>query len=80
VQVQVPALQVWPLPHAVQALPPTPHVGLLDVWQWPPLSQHPLGHEVASQTQAPLPLHRCPVAHAPQVAPLTPQVPVPSLA
>jgi hypothetical protein len=45
---------------------------MLEVWHWPLLSQQPLGHEVALQTQAP-PLHACPLAQALQVAPVTPQ-------
>jgi hypothetical protein len=39
---------------------------------WPLLSQHPFGHEVASQTQL-VPLQRCPVAHVAHVAPALPQ-------
>ncbi len=38
----------------------------------PPLQQ-PLGHEIASQTHRPLPLHSCPAAHAPHAAPPVPQ-------
>jgi hypothetical protein len=55
-QVQAPALeQAWPLPHALQAAPPLPQVEFAEVRHWPLLSQQPLGHEVASQTQlAPL--------------------------
>ena len=35
--------------------------------------QQPFGHELASQTHAPAPLHSCPVAHAAQAAPPAPQ-------
>ncbi len=38
--------------------------------------QQPLGHDVALQTQAPEPLHVCPLAHREHAAPLTPQVPL----
>jgi hypothetical protein len=46
---------------------------LLEVRHWPVLSQQPFGQEVASQTQAPEPLQRWPVAQAAQVPPPTPQ-------
>jgi hypothetical protein len=71
-----PPAQAGPVPHsqapvapqrlallvsqAVQALPPVPQVARAGVSHAPPL-QHPAGHEVASQTQAPL-LHRWPAA------------------
>jgi hypothetical protein len=44
---------------------------LLEVWQFPLPSQQPLGHDVASQTHAPL-LHSFPVAQAVQFAPFVP--------
>ena len=37
----------------------------------PPASQHPLGHEVASQTQA-VPLQRCPEGHITHATPPAP--------
>ena len=53
-----PALeQVWPVPHALHAAPPLPHVAFAEVLHWPVLSQQPLGHEVASHTHA-VPLQR----------------------
>jgi hypothetical protein len=77
---QAPALHVCPVAHATHAMPPVPHEPFAEVWHLPELSQQPLGHEVASQTHAPLPLQRCPCRQAPQVAPPVPQVPAPSLA
>ena len=47
--------------HATQAWPPEPQVEGVDVLQ-EFVAQHPLGQEVASQTQAP-PTQCCPVAH-----------------
>ena len=35
--------------------------------------QHPAGHELASQTHWPLPLHSCPAGHAAHVRPPFPQ-------
>jgi hypothetical protein len=60
---QTPLLQSCPDVQAVQDDPPMPHdvaFGLL--LQLLVLSQHPLAHEVASQTQAP-PTQCCPTAH-----------------
>ena len=42
------------LPHAVHTAPAVPHVATLFVSQTPEVEQHPVGHEVASQTQVPL--------------------------
>lgn len=41
--------------------------------------QQPFGHDVASQTQDPLLLHSCPVAHWLHAAPLTPHVVFPEV-
>jgi hypothetical protein len=61
-----------PVVHAAQLAPAVPHCASLSLAQGTqvfPL-QHPLGHEVASHTQAPeLLLHSCPDAQLPQVAP-----------
>ncbi len=46
-----------------------------------PLSQHPFGHEFASQTHCPVDvLHSCPVAHAIHGAPPAPHEVLDSLA
>jgi hypothetical protein len=79
-QVHVPlVVSQSPLPHAAQAAPPVPHedadseLHASHVPVAPPL-QHPVGHEVASQTQVPLLLlHSRPAPHAPQLAPAAPQ-------
>jgi hypothetical protein len=67
-----------PTPQAVQAQPLEPQA-LLAVPSWQTLlaSQQPVGHEVASQTQTPAPLHSWPVGQAAQVAPAVPQKPSP---
>jgi hypothetical protein len=41
--------------------------------------QHPFGHEVASHTQRPLPLHSCPLWQAVQASPPEPQEALDSL-
>jgi hypothetical protein len=68
------ALHCWVLSHCAQSAPPIPHVVLLDVWQWPLVSQHPLGHEFLSQTHAPWGLHSWSLAQTEHRPPLTPQV------
>ncbi len=65
-----PLMQLSPLLHGVQALPPMPHWLVDGATQLPPESQQPLGHEVASQTHLPLE-QRCPVGQAPPVEPHT---------
>jgi hypothetical protein len=50
--------------HAAQASPVVPHAVLDGVMHWPVTLQQPLGHDVASHTQAPPVVHRCPVGHA----------------
>jgi hypothetical protein len=70
-----PAEQVVPVPQGVQATPPVPQVGVLDVWHLPLESQQPLGHDDALQTH--LPEEQVwPLAQGPQVAPPVPQVPM----
>ena len=72
VQTQVPvASQVRPSPQGAQAPPPFPQAVVVGVWHWPLESQHPLGQEVALQTQAP-PLQICPSAQVAQAPPLFP--------
>jgi hypothetical protein len=81
-QVQVPPVQACPLPHAPQVAPAVPHSDAdcdANGTQAPPL-QHPLGHEAASQTHWPVPLHRWPAEQAPQVAPPVPHEPLLSAA
>ena len=63
---QCPAVQVWPAGQVVQALPPPPHELALSPERHAPAEQHPLGHDVLSQTQV-LATQRCPGA---QVAPV----------
>lgn len=64
---------LWVASHVVQLAPPMPQVASDCPWHWF-AEQHPLAHEVASHTQAPLVvLHRCPDAHALHAAPPTPQ-------
>ncbi len=69
--------QSWPGAHAAHAAPPVPHEeGDSDAYgsQELPLQQ-PFGQVVASHTHVPvLTSQRWPGAHAPQVAPLSPQV------
>jgi hypothetical protein len=71
------ALQVCPVAHAPQAAPPTPHEdgdSAEKASHVPVEVQHPLGHEVASQTHFPvLTLHTWPDGHPAHVAPLAPQ-------
>ena len=50
-------------PQSMQVAPAAPHAEEERRWHAPPVSQQPLGHEVASQTQRP-PLHRWPALHA----------------
>jgi hypothetical protein len=52
-----------------------PQVELVDVWHLPLASQQPFGQELALQTHLP-PLQVWPLAHAPQLAPPVPQVPM----
>ncbi len=78
-QVHVPllTLHVCPVPHAPQVAPAVPHDGVdsdphgSHVPVGPPLQQ-PMGQEVASQTQLPVPLHSCPDRHALHAAPPAP--------
>ena len=69
-------LHSCPEPHEPHAAPPVPHELLVSDpygWHVPLDVQQPVGHEVASQTQLPLPLlHSSPVAHALQAAPDAP--------
>jgi hypothetical protein len=50
-----------------------PQVAAAEVWHWPLLSQQPFGHEAASQTQLPWPLHSWWAPQGAQVPPLAPQ-------
>jgi hypothetical protein len=59
----------------VQAAPPVPQVGLLEVWHLPVESQQPFGQEVALQTHLPE-AQVVPFAQGAQVAPPVPQVPM----
>jgi hypothetical protein len=82
-QLQAPLLQVWPDAHVPQALPAEPHavVDCADsATQWPCESQQPFGQEVGLQTHRPPASQAWPVAHAAQVAPAVPQVPIDWLA
>jgi hypothetical protein len=74
-------LQLSPAPHARHPAPPAPH----EVFDWLAYgtqtlpSQQPFGHEVASQTHAPLVvLHSRPDAHARHTTPPAPHDPVDS--
>jgi hypothetical protein len=58
---------------ATQAAPPTPQVGVPEVWHWPFLSQQPLGHEAASHTHCPCGLHSCWLPQGVHAPPLAPQ-------
>jgi hypothetical protein len=62
--VHAPAVQASDLvaSHAEQVTPFTPHVGDDDIVHVVPPTQHPVGHDAASQTHAP-PTHACPAAH-----------------
>jgi hypothetical protein len=71
-QTHAPLEQVWPVAHAAQAAPPTPHVWTPGSWQSPFLSQQPFGHDVALQTHAPCALHVCLAAHGTHIAPFAP--------
>jgi hypothetical protein len=70
-------LHSWPEEQAPQVSPPVPQEVLLSepysshVPVMPPLQQ-PSGHEVASQTHCPIPLHSWPDGHAAQTAPPEP--------
>jgi hypothetical protein len=69
------APQAWPLAQAVHAAPPVPHVPIpwLEYAMHVPLSsQHPVGHDAASQTHFPERPHACPCAHATHAPPLAP--------
>jgi hypothetical protein len=55
----------------VQLTPFTPHVGSLEVWQWPLVSQHPSGHELALHVHASA-LQVCPGTHVVHRAPPLP--------
>lgn len=62
--VQTPALHVFPGPQSMHLAPLSAQkVGVGGAWQPPAMSQHPLAHDVASQTQLPA-THRVPAAHA----------------
>lgn len=50
-----------PMPHPVHAAPPVPQEVTDRAWHTPP-AQHPVGHDVESQTHVPL-AQRCPAAH-----------------
>ena len=78
--VQTPVSQPLPAAHAAHAAPLIPQVVTVDVWHWPLASQHPSGHDVASQTHLPAVPQRWPVAHAPHDAPALPHTPFVSLA
>jgi hypothetical protein len=75
-QLHAPDVQVWPVAHMPQTLPPDPHA-LVDCDDWatqrPCESQQPFGHEVGLQTHVPADPHACPDAQAPQLAPAAPQ-------
>jgi hypothetical protein len=73
-QTHMPFEHVWPVAHGLQRAPPTPHVCVLDVWQWPFASQQPFGHEAALQTQAPCALHIWVVSQGAHAPPFVPQV------
>jgi hypothetical protein len=76
VQVHVPdAPHAWPLAQPWQAAPPAPHAvidWLAYATQLPFESQHPSGHDAASQVHVPDALHSCPCAHATHAPPLAP--------
>jgi hypothetical protein len=77
-QMHAPPLQVCPLAHMPQLLPPVPQAEALcalTATHVPPLQQ-PVGHEVASQTHAPEALHVWPVEQLLHAAPPIPQVPM----
>jgi hypothetical protein len=58
-----PSSHAWPVGHALQPMPPTPHAdAAVPAWQVPSAAQQP-AHVVGSQTHAPRE-QRCPVAHA----------------
>jgi hypothetical protein len=74
--VHAPVLHDSPEPHALHAEPPVPHC-IPDCdpkgTHAPAALQQPLGHDVASQAQAPVLLsHSCPAAQAAQLAPAAP--------
>ena len=79
-QVHAPVEHDSPDPHAEHAAPPVPHAD----GPWAAYCTHtlplqqPLGHDVASHTHCPVPLHSWPVWHAAHVAPPVPQEPVDS--
>ncbi len=74
-QLHAPLEHAWPPLHALHAAPPVPH-DVVDcpeyASQTPPAVQHPIGHEVASQTHCPVVPHSWPEGHAPHVAPWVP--------
>jgi len=76
VHVHVPdAPHAWPLAQGWQAAPPVPHAvidWLAYATQLPFMSQHPSGHDAASQVHVPDALHSCPCAHATHAPPLAP--------
>jgi hypothetical protein len=71
-----PILHTLPEPQSTHAAPPVPHSDFdcePCCTHVPPL-QHPVGHEVASHTHAPVVVsHSCPDEHAAHIAPLVPQ-------
>jgi hypothetical protein len=76
-QTHAPLLQVCPLAHGPHVAPPVPQ--LVADWLAVPAPSHvfPLQqpvHDELLQTQVPLVLQVCPVAHPVQAAPFTPQV------
>ncbi len=75
---QLPPVQFWFDVHGLHVAPPMPQVGPLEVWHWPAESQHPFGHDVASQTHL-VPLQRCPLAQTAHVPPAVPQAATVSL-
>jgi hypothetical protein len=68
-------LHSCPAAHVPHAAPPVPHE-LADsdayCWHAPAAVQQPLGHEVESQTHAPVPSHSRPDTHALHAAPALP--------
>jgi hypothetical protein len=69
-------LQSWPTAHGPQVSPAVPHEAVVSDAQGTQApviaSQHPFGHEFASQTQAPTVLHSCPEGHAAHATPPVP--------
>lgn len=74
--IPVVASQVWPVPHGLQAAPPTPHAVGPGVTHCPLALQQPVGHEVASQTHFPCELHSWPWPHDWHMVPFRPHEPL----